>query len=456
MIYEETYRYLIRHVSSKEFDTCLYSLLHMDWDGVIQSPLHKMSKGIGTTEKYLKKIIKKFSSPQVGCGRKIFLPIQQEITKYKFNLGPTGSLSFNSKKDRYCKKYRFFYSNAFRSLSLPSKRLVLMAAFNMSVNKSEEVSLHYDEIVHSECSLFKRQDVLDAMETVNQTLGDMVTFTIASSVFTRKEIILASFKEGMLKDYLENRTERMLVRKTIYEAGFLEYIEDKVCMELERVGKYIYRSFLKAAHGPIKDDLLKLARFVYSTSLKKFGKFLSSKKHLLADPKQASAYFSTIVYNEALEQLATYAHQAACIKNLMEREHLHRGISEGSLARNVDYIEVNEHIEMIRVKHDKAFKIHRTLSIWCEDWVISRVNSVIVGTEDTDQKSIRGKKRILKKDQSISDYLNSLKKHTYEQLEKHITMYQNVNNNESVLDVLKQKKEAIRSYFAIQKDHMKN
>ncbi|MFE4895871.1 hypothetical protein [Peribacillus butanolivorans] len=86
MIYEETYRYLIRHVSSKEFDTCLYSLLHMDWDGVIQSPLHKMAKGIGTTEKYLKKIIKKFSSPQVGCGRKIFLPIQQEITKYKFNL----------------------------------------------------------------------------------------------------------------------------------------------------------------------------------------------------------------------------------------------------------------------------------------------------------------------------------------------------------------------------------
>lgn len=140
----------------------------------------------------------------------------------------------------------------------------------------------------------------------------------------------------------------------------------------------------------------------------------------------------------------------------MEREHLHRGISEGSLARNVDYIEVNEHIDMIRVKHDKAFKIHRTLSIWCEDWVISRVNSVIVGTEDTDQKSIRGKQRILKKDQSISDYLNTLKKHTYEQLEKHSTMYQNVNNNESVLDVLKQKKEAIRSYFAIQKDHMKN
>ena len=55
MIYEETYRYLLRNVNSTEFDTCLYSVLHMDWDGVIQSPIHQMAKGIGTTEKYLKK-----------------------------------------------------------------------------------------------------------------------------------------------------------------------------------------------------------------------------------------------------------------------------------------------------------------------------------------------------------------------------------------------------------------
>ncbi|MED3690922.1 hypothetical protein P4534_19315 [Peribacillus butanolivorans] len=86
MIYEETYHYLLRNVSSTEFDTCLYSLLHSDWDGVIQSPLHMMASGVGTTEKYLKQIIKKFTSPQ-GCLQKVFVPVGQGgDVLYKFNL----------------------------------------------------------------------------------------------------------------------------------------------------------------------------------------------------------------------------------------------------------------------------------------------------------------------------------------------------------------------------------
>lgn len=64
MIYEETYQYLLRNVSSTEFDTCLYALLHSDWDGVIQSPPHMMARGVGTTEKYLRQIIHKFTAPK--------------------------------------------------------------------------------------------------------------------------------------------------------------------------------------------------------------------------------------------------------------------------------------------------------------------------------------------------------------------------------------------------------
>jgi hypothetical protein len=76
MIYEETYQYLLRNVSSTEFDTCLYALLHSDWDGVIQSPLHMMARGIGTTEKYLRQIIHKFTAPQ-GSLKKVFVPVHQ-------------------------------------------------------------------------------------------------------------------------------------------------------------------------------------------------------------------------------------------------------------------------------------------------------------------------------------------------------------------------------------------
>ena len=448
MIYEETYRYLLRHVNSTEFDTCLYSVLHMDWDGVIQSPIHQMAKGIGTTEKYLKKIIKKFSSSQVDAGRRIFIPVEQEMGKYQFNLGPTGS--FTNRKDRYCKKYRFFYTETFRNLPLPAKRLVLMAAFKMSVNKSEDISLNYEDIIQLGSSLAKRGQIFDTMNIINQALGDIVTFSVASSTFTRKELLVASFKTGTLKEYLENRTERLMLRKTIFEAGYLEHIEDKVCIELERVGKYIFRSFLQVAEAPIKDELLKLARFVFHSSLQKLGGALNSNEHLLSVPKEASAYFSTIVYNEALKQMATYAHQAACIKDLLEREHFHREISEKSLNRHVDYSEVHEHVEPIRVKHALAFNIHKTLNAWCEDWVLSRVKSV-AGTNEY----VSAKKRILTNGQTISDYLDYLKKHTYEQLEQHMTIYQHVHHGEHVLNVLRQKKEAMQSYFAIQKDRLK-
>ena len=130
MIYEETYHYLLRNVSSTEFDTCLYSLLHSDWDGVIQSPLHMMASGVGTTEKYLKQIIKKFTSPQ-GCLQKVFVPVGQGgDVLYKFNLGPTSNLGFNSKTDRYCKKYRFFYSECFQKLNHSCKTAVADGCFS--------------------------------------------------------------------------------------------------------------------------------------------------------------------------------------------------------------------------------------------------------------------------------------------------------------------------------------
>ena len=52
-------------------------------------------------------------------------------------------LALTGKTDRYCKKYRFFYSDAFKTLTIHGKRLLLMGAFRMSVLKSEEVLFDY-------------------------------------------------------------------------------------------------------------------------------------------------------------------------------------------------------------------------------------------------------------------------------------------------------------------------
>ncbi|MEF2097454.1 hypothetical protein V3595_22830 [Bacillus sp. CFBP9009] len=84
MIYEETYQYLLRNVSSTEFDTCLYALLHSDWDGVIQSPLHMMARGVGTTEKYLRQIVNKFTAPQ-GSLKKLFVSSFPNMAIHKFS-----------------------------------------------------------------------------------------------------------------------------------------------------------------------------------------------------------------------------------------------------------------------------------------------------------------------------------------------------------------------------------
>ncbi|MGE7184170.1 hypothetical protein ACQKKK_09230 [Peribacillus sp. NPDC006672] len=456
MIYEETYQYLLRNVSSTEFDTCLYALLHSDWDGVIQSPLHMMACGVGTTEKYLRQIINKFTAPQ-GPLQKVFVPVYQgEDILYKFNLGPASNLGFDWKTDRYCKKYRFFYSDAFKTLSIHGKRLLLMGAFRMSVLKSESVLFDYSEIVPDSSSLFTRQRLLDAIDAVHDALGHLVTISFASRAFSKKEVLVFTFNEGVLGQYMENRAERTLLRRTVFNSGFLGHINDSVCRELERVGKYIFRSFLQEAANPsisngVQQELLKLARFVYSHSLKKFGQALPANKQLLLAPKQASAYLSKIIYNETLEQMVKYAHQAESIKSLLDRVHFHRNISEKALGREVNDLELAEHIEPILHKYHQADFIRHVLNDWCESWLISRVKTV------TEEFRAEGKKKSAQ-DGSAAEYMTRIRNDTYGQLDRLLTLTLKFGNHAVAPAIrnfsLTKKKETLQSYFAIQKKRL--
>ncbi|PJN89542.1 hypothetical protein [Bacillus sp. mrc49] len=455
MIYEETYHHLLRNASSTEFDTCLYALLHSDWDGVIQSPLHRMARAVGTTEKYLRQIIRKFTDPQ-GSLPKVFVPVHQDgELLYKFNLGPASTLGFNKKTDRYCKKYRFFYSDAFKGLSIHGKRLLLMAAFRMSVSKSEEVMFDYSEIVPDGRSLFTRKRLVNAIDAVHVALGHMVTITFASRTFSKKEVLVFTFNEGILEQYMENRAERTLLRKTIFNSGFLGHISDSVCMELERVGKYIYRSFLHEATSSsistdIQQELQKLARFVYSHSLKKFAYALPANKHLLLAPQQASAYLSKVIYNETLEQMAKYAHQAASIKSLLDREHFHREISEKALGRKVNDWEVAAHIEPILQKHHQADFIRRVLNDWCEKWLISRVKKV---------PESEGKRKVPNDDgQTASEYMQSIRNDTFGELDKLMAKIRKYGSHAIAPAArnatLAHKKKSLQAFFTIQKERL--
>ncbi|WP_230137862.1 hypothetical protein, partial [Peribacillus frigoritolerans] len=338
---------------------------------------------------------------------------------YKFNLGPASNLGYNRKTDRYCKKYRFFYSAAFKALTIHGKRLLLMGAFRMSVLKSEEVLFDYDEIVPDSRSPFTRRRLLDAVAAIHDALGHIVKISFASRAFSKKEVLVFTFTEGVLDEYKENRAERTLLRRTIFNSGYLGHINDSVCRELERVGKYIFRSFMQEATNishDIQKELQKLARFIYSHSLKKFGQALPANKQLLLAPKQASAYLSKIMYNEALEQMVKYAHQAESIKSLLERDHFHRNISEKALRREVNDLEMDEHIEPILRKYHQADFIRHVLNDWCETWLISRVKTV------TDEFRAEGKGKNTEDKQVAAEYMARIRNDAYGQLDRLLTL----------------------------------
>ncbi|MFJ7755818.1 hypothetical protein ACQKGI_21505 [Peribacillus muralis] len=264
---------------------------------------------------------------------------------------------------------------------------------------------------------------------------------------------MITFKEGILAQYMENRAERTLLRKTIFNSGFLGHISDSVCMELERVGKYIYRSFLQQAasssiSADIREELLKLARFVYTHSLRKLALALPANKQLLQAPKQASAYLSKIIYNETLEQMAKYAHQAESIKSLLDREPFHREISEKALGRKVNAREVTEHIEPILLKHHQAEFIRSVLNDWCEKWLISRVKK---GPEE-------GRKVTNEDRQTASDYMTSIRNDTYGELDKLMATIRKYGSHAiAPADrnaTLANKKASLQAFFAIQKERL--
>jgi len=480
MIYEETYQFLLHNVSSKEFDVCLYSLLNVDWDGIIQVSPIQTSERIGTKKKYMKEMIKRLASPK---RLNAFIPSEtNEGTKYRFNLGPTRNLGFNRKTDKYCKKYSFFYTEAFRQLPLNAKRLLLMAAFRMSTLKSEKIMFSYNEIVPNTKKqgnrFFTKSRLEDAIQAIKSSeLNDIVSIELENNPYSYTEdpidAIVFSFKIGTLNDFLENHTERDLLRKHIYQAGFPEYINDEVCKEIEGVGMSLYKSLLKIDKqksskqeviSGAKDELLKLARFIYNAAIKKLSLALHSKPELLANPKKASAYFSTLICDEVTQEMKSFVHQKESIKSLLNNDFLHQGISSKAAGEEVGFIEVDKHIQPIREKYNKTAHISDILSIWYEKWVVSRYDSLVedakilqTSTSEEELEKIK-EKRDWTSVQSAFDSIRSLKARTYEQLDKLAGQVKSYGNKAIFLDgpstFFDAEKQSLKDYFAFKMENL--
>ena len=387
MIFKESYNYLLKSASSKEFDICLYSILRSDWDGIIQAPIDEIAKNAQTTKKYVREVFKKFVSPSKG--RFVLSPVKNsEGNQYRLNIGKS-TVDFDPKTDTYSKKYKFFYTPEFRNLPINAKRLILMGAFRMSVSKEESVSIDINEVVpstHNDATLpFTKGRLVEAISSINSSNLGVVNVSLSTNVFTRKEEVSISFKKDTLDEYYENNTERFLLRKKLVQAGYKHYLPDEFCTELEKVGKYLFNSLTKqekslareqGAISNAKDELRKLARFIYNTSIDKLANALNSKKDELNEPKKLSAYFSAITHSVATDELAKFAHQFDSINSLLSKDHIHSKASEMLHGTSRGFAQVDKEVSPVREKLSFIGRLRDSLNNWCEDWVISRVNTI--------------------------------------------------------------------------------
>ncbi|MGF9891889.1 hypothetical protein [Priestia megaterium] len=439
MIYKETYQFLLHNVSSREFDACLYSLLKIDWDGVIHATSQEVAEAIGSKKKYLKQIVKKYSKL---LSRKVLVPFKD---KYILNIGKHKNLGFKKITDLYCKKYSFFYTPEFRSLPLNAKRLILMGAFEMSISETEKLVIDYNNIVPSKRSegnsFFTRGRLLNAIQAIqNSPFKRFVNVSMFSTIHDRQELVSFSFEDGTLKKFEKNHTERTLLRQKMLKAGFLELLSDDFCKDIQSVGKSIFNKLTKLEKENskkrglvcgVKEDLLEIARLVYDRSIKKMAIAMNKpkNKHFLTETKEASAYFSAIVRDELTQEMLKYQNQVDSYKDLLSSTKYLRGYQmemqydeETGKALLVDSLEtVNQTV----LDLEKNERIALILSEWDAEWVMARANTVLYEKNNEDEsleEAAPTKKRVWNTKEEAVKYLKSVKKSAYKQISKLIAL----------------------------------
>lgn len=117
------------------------------------------------------------------------------------------------------------------------------------------------------------------------------------------------------------------LRKQIVKGGYYEYLNNDFCVELIKTGKYIFNSFIalgkefsnsKKAFRVGIEDLVLLGRYVFNNSLRRLAAALYSKRQLLDEPKEASAYFSAIIQEVIVEELLKSHNRSNNLEKLIE------------------------------------------------------------------------------------------------------------------------------------------
>lgn len=366
----------MRKASSKEFDIILNLIKEVNWNHeIVHLDYSELAKKSGTTKKYVKDVIARFTS--IHKGKKILTSLNDREHTFKLLLGKS-SLFYNE-GDTYCKKYSFFYSDKFQSLSIYSKRILLSAAMLNSGTKQTRSYLSLDDFLtkpETSSGLIPNKKILfKTINEINETFESSIQVSLVSSMSNKKEMIYIEFNENILGSVESNQVEKELLRRTLFEYGFFGHLSNEHCIELEKTAKYIFNSFLKLAKNEqsssnpsigLVDSTLELARNIYNESTKKLAHALSDNLENFENPKELSAYFSAVVFSTVADEMAKRNHQFESILHLYQNTYLSK-----------DSTEDNE----ITEKLTRSQTITTILKNWCESWVISRADEKVKGGE---------------------------------------------------------------------------
>lgn len=391
MIYEDIYRFLLNKVSSKEFDIVLNIINNVDWNSKMQIDPYMLAKHSGTTTRYVKEVLHKFTSFQKGKNILVTSSYNRDFS-YSLLIGKPSL--FYTEGDKYCRKFKFFYSKAFQNLSIYAKRILLAAAMNVSISDHPQTYLDVSSFIYRNeytSGLIPSRTMLKkTLNEINNAFQNEIHTSLASNIMVKKEVLHIQIDQSLIEDVVHNYTERFLLRKTLFEHGYCNYLPNEYCIEMEKTAKYIFDSMIKEGKRILKsngvitgliDTIMDTARYVYTKSLEKFANAIPKFVDTEEDPKALSAYFSSVVFSTVTEEMAKWQNQADSIQMLMKN-------NTSSLGPETEQ----------KYRHVQATAA--ILREWCENWFKSRVKQYPSKKDGKNEENIQ-------QNNKLKDYLTN-------------------------------------------------
>lgn len=322
MIYEDIHKYLKLGVSAKEVDVVLELVNNVDWGSRVKVDEYLIAQKVGTTVRYLREIIDRISKGVRG--KKILEKVGEN--EYIFLKGKSSIL--HSKADRYCQKYEFLYSEAFKGLSIYGKRIVLEGAMSFSLHNQRGAYLSIKKLLERDelgrGLVANRRILEDEVSYINTVFKGELCVGLTTVLQDKEEYLYIAASKGFIEDVRQSYIERYKVREILFKSGFAGILEERYSIELEKVGKHIFNYLVHNENvvgyeGDYFRDVVVIARELYEESLKKFAGNLQKLIDKGEGPQAVSAYFSSVVLSVLMEKTAKYKTQKSSIWGVLRR-----------------------------------------------------------------------------------------------------------------------------------------